>query len=345
MIFCMKQIISAFTLLFILFPVYGFSQSYNIGEKTIAYTDSIRNRPVKFELWYPTKETDPTAERKTDLPFILEPTIRNAAFINQKTPLIILSHGSGGNRFSLAWLAISLAKQGYVVAAPDHWGGTFDNMIPGLYISYWERPLDISFLITKILSDTSLTSFIDPEKIGVAGFSFGGYTSLALAGADINCSVLKRNSKTKQGEKEFYIPELGDLRKIIDTIPCNKKETTFKDDRIKVFVAFAPGLGLGFDNMEQTKNVTDPVLIIAAGNDQVAPVNTNAEKYHSFIPSSQYIILDKNTSHYIFLNEGDDQLKKEAKHFFTDNKTINRKEIHRTIALEVADFFGQTLKK
>jgi predicted dienelactone hydrolase len=222
------------------------AQQKNVGEKTFAFTDSSRNRPVKVELWYPTNDTDPNSERKTDLPFILPATIRDARFTNQKLPLIVLSHGSGGNRFSLAWLAISLAKQGYVVTAPDHWGGTFDNMVPAYYIKYWERPRDISFAITKLIDETSLRDNINPSLIGVAGYSYGGYTSLALAGADIDCDVLKKNAKTPQGKTEFTIPEVGDIRKMIDTISCIKILRTFKDDRIKAFVAMAPGLGLGY---------------------------------------------------------------------------------------------------
>jgi predicted dienelactone hydrolase len=54
------------------------------------------------------------------------------------------------------------------------------------------RPLDVSFLITRMLekNDTPGDDFyqsIDPERIGVCGHSFGGFTSFAMAagfGAD-----------------------------------------------------------------------------------------------------------------------------------------------------------------
>jgi predicted dienelactone hydrolase len=341
----MKQFLAIISMILLL-PISNLAQSYNVGEKTVVYTDSSRNRPIKAEVWYPTNEKDALGERKTDLPFILDATIRNATVINQKLPLIILSHGSGGNRFSLAWLAIALSRQGYMVASLDHWGGTFGNMIPKYYIRYWERPLDVSCLIAKLFTDSSMSSCIDKDKIGVIGYSFGGYTSLALAGADLDCNTLKRNSKTKQGKKEFNIPQLGDLTKIIDTIPCNEKEPGFKDDRIRAFIAFAPGLGLGYSNMEQCKHVKDPVLIIAAGNeDQVAPLSTNAQKYQTLITTSKLIVLDEKTGHYIFLNEGDTALKKEARQLFTDNKMINRKEIHGKITSEVLNFLSQALIK
>ena len=340
----MKQILKTFTFL-ILFPIYSFGQNYNVGEQTIVYADSMRNRPIKVEFWYPTNDIDPAFEKKTDLPFILSPTIRNASFIKQVFPLVLLSHGTGGNRFGLAWLAIALAKQGYIVLAPDHWGNTYDKKIPKFFVRYWERPLDISFLITHILSDKSLSQYVNKEKIGVAGFSFGGYTSLALAGAELNCNLLKTISKTEQGKEEFNIPELGDLRKLIDKIPCDSIQISLKDNRIKAFVALSPALGLGFDNIEQTKSINSPILIIGAENDQIAPMKTNAENYNKLIPNSTFIKLEGKVGHYIFLNEGNKSLEKEAKKYYKDDKTVDREVIHKDVEKEIITFFYNTLNK
>lgn len=340
----MKKLLRTVTFL-MLFHICSFGQKYNVGEQTIVYTDSTRNRLIKTEIWYPTNEIDSTFEKKTELPFILNPTIRNAVFVKQYFPLILLSHGTGGNRFGLAWLAIALAKQGYIVVAPDHWGNTYDNKIPEYFVRYWERPLDISFLITQILNDTSLSQYVDKEKIGVVGFSFGGYTSLALAGAELNCNLLKTISKTDLGKKEFNIPELGDLRNLIDKIPCDNIQSSFKDNRIKVAVALSPALGLGFDNIDQVKSINSPILIIGAESDEIAPINTNAEHYHKLIPNSIYLKLEGEVGHYIFLNSGNNSLIKEAKKYYRDDKTINRETIHRNVEKVIIMFFENALNK
>ena len=340
----MKQRLKTFAFL-ILFPICSFGQNYNVGEQTNVYIDSLRNRPIKVEFWYPTNDIDPKFEKKTELPFILNLTIRNANFIKQEFPVILLSHGTGGNRLGLAWLAIALAKQGYIVVAPDHWGNTFDNKIPKYFVRYWERPMDISFLISHILSDKSFSQYVDKEKIGVVGFSFGGYTSLALAGAELNCNLLKTIAKTDEGKKEFNIPELGDLRKLIENIPCDSIQKSFKDNRVKAFVALSPALGLGFDNVEQTKNINSPTLIIGAENDQIAPIKTNAENYNKLISNSVFVKLEGKVGHYIFLNEGNESLKKEAKKYYGDDKSINRKAIHDDVEKEIIKFFHNTLNK
>jgi predicted dienelactone hydrolase len=326
-------------------PLFIFGQSFNVGEKSLVYQDSSRNRPVKTEIWYPTYEIDSTFERITDLPFILKPTIRDANFIQKDFPLVLLSHGTGGNRFSLAWLAIALAEKGYIIAAPDHWGNTLDNKIPEYFVRYWERPLDISFLITQILADKSIGYYINKDKIGVAGFSFGGYTSLALAGADLECTLLKTNAKTPDGKKEFNIPELGDLRKLIEQISCDNVPKTFKDRRIKAFVALSPALGLGFNSTGQTKNIDSPVLIFGAENDNIAPTKTNAEFYSELIHGSEFILLKGKAGHYVFLNSASENLKKEAKKYYMDDKSVNRDSIHKKVEEEIIMFFQKSFNK
>jgi predicted dienelactone hydrolase len=326
-------------------PIFIFGQSFNVGEKSLLYQDSSRNRPVKVEIWYPTYEIDSTFERITNLPFILNPTIRDANFVQNDFPLVLLSHGTGGNRFSLAWLAIALAKKGYIIAAPDHWGNTYDNKIPEYFVRYWERPLDISFLITQILDDKSIGHYVNKDKIGIVGFSFGGYTALALAGANLECTLLKTNATTPNGKKEFNIPELGDLSKLIEQISCDKVQKTFKDNRIKAFVALSPALGLGFNNTEQTKTIDSPVLIFGADNDNIAPIKTNAEFYSKLIHNSEFILLEGKVGHYVFLNVADESLKKEAKKYYIDNITVNRDSIHKKAEKEINLFFLKSFSK
>ena len=335
----MKQV--KILLIFLAIPIFSFAQDFNVGEQTINYFDNSRNRQIKAEIWYPTFEIDSLLQRRTDLPFQLPPTIRDAKLIKESFPLIVISHGTGGNRFSLAWLAIELTKSGYIVVAPDHWGNTYDNKIPDYFVRYWDRPEDISFLLTTMLADESINSSIDKTKIGMMGFSLGGYTTLAIAGAQVDCELIKERAKTKEGKKEFTIPELGDLRKLIYEINCDEIPTTFKDDRFKVFVAMAPALGLGMPN--EKHNIKEPVLIIGANNDKVAPIKSNALKYHRLIPKSKFTLLEGKTGHYIFLNKGNNELQKQAKIYYSDDKSVNRQLIHEQVTKEVLLFLKDNL--
>ena len=315
---------------------------YNIGQTTLLYNDSTRKRPLKTEIWYPTADT--TKPNVTlDYPFKLPPTSKNADIIPAKFPLILLSHGTGGNRISLIWLASELAANGYIVAAVDHWGNTHDNKIPENFVKVWDRPLDISYILDKLLIEPQFKAHINSNKIGIAGFSLGGYTAIALAGGIIDYDLLKEFSQTAEGQTEFNIPELGDVSKLMTTEIINQGNNHFenlKDKRISAFVAMAPAIGQGFNNKKQFENINKPLLIIGAHSDERAPVATNVEHYNKLIKSSKYIELEDNIGHYIFMNEAKNGLKRAAPIIFKDKKGVNRISIHKKVSKLILTFFN-----
>ena len=77
----MKQV--KILLIFLAIPIFSFAQDFNVGEQTINYFDNSRNRQIKAEIWYPTFEIDSLLQRRTDLPFQLPPTIRDAKLIEE----------------------------------------------------------------------------------------------------------------------------------------------------------------------------------------------------------------------------------------------------------------------
>jgi predicted dienelactone hydrolase len=326
-------------LLLSVLSVFCYGQVSNVGEQTFSYTDDTRERPVKTQVWYPTTNRN---MKDTELPFILSPTVKNATFVNKKHPLVVLSHGTGGNRMSLSWLAIELAKNGYVVIAPDHWGNTLDNKIPEYFVRYWERPLDMSFLLSSFLQDKRFNNYVDSKRIAALGFSLGGYTALALAGIQLDCETLKLNASSEQGNQEFTVPEFGDLGRLVNNISCKKVPANLRDSRFKVHIALAPALGLGLS--EQQPNITSPVLIIGANDDQIAPIETNGIKYSRAIPGSKFVKLEGKTGHYIFLNEGNQQLRQEESTYYQDDNTVDRRLIHIQIVAEIRDYLSSHLR-
>jgi len=317
----------------IIFLAYSFLPAQkNIHHISKEYTDVSRgNRLLLTEIWYP-----------QDL--VIEPGKEfsaNSQVYAKIYPLVALSHGTGGNRFSLIWLAKKLAAEGFIVVSVDHFGNTTDNRIPEYFVKYWERPLDISFIISQLLKDSEFSNVTDHNKLAVIGFSLGGYTSMALAGAKLDCSLLKKAAKSKQGKQELTVPEMGDLTPLIEQIDCKQIPDNLKDERIKAFVALSPALGLGFSTKDQFK-VQAPVLIIGTDNDKIAPVKSNAAKYHRFIPTSQLQVLKGNLGHYIFLPKVKEYSAAEAI-YFEDPKGVDRTEVHREVGEMIIDFLKKSL--
>lgn len=321
----------------------SFAQT-NIGQRTFHFKDEKRNRPVVTEVWYPTTDTLKVQD-KAFSPFLRVSTVRDGKLPAGKLPIIMLSHGTGGGRLTLEWLASALAQNGFIVAAVDHWGNTFDNKIRIEFLKPWERPQDISFALTSLLNNHDFKTVIDPQRIGAAGFSFGGYTVIALAGGEFDFEVLRNYYKTI-GHKELDIPEYPGLVKYLDdsTLLAGAKHyPPLKDKRIKAFFSISPALGPGFTARQQIKNISGPVYIVGSQSDSIAPVKTNALHYHQLIKGSQYYINPGKVGHYVMLSEAIEPVKKEAPIYFTDHASVDRHAVHLKVDSLAVGFFKKQL--
>lgn len=336
-----------FILLFLPLESLAQSNALHIGEQTFSFKDTARNRPLVTEVWYPTDDVTRKPEARKDYPFITEPTIRNAELPTKKLPLVMISHGTGGGRMTLEWLADALVKQGFIVAAVDHWGNTYDNKIAIEFVTPWKRAQDISFVLTQLLSQPALGKVIDPDRIGAAGFSIGGYTVIALAGAELDLDALEAFSNTQQGVQETNIPEFPNLMQTVDEKDIKAsfaKSGQLKDKRIKAVFTICPAIGQAFPRKDQFKEVKVPVYIVGAESDKMTPVATNAAHYHKMMPKTRLFVVPGKAGHYIFLNEATPIVKQSGDQLFNDDHTVDRHAVHELVGGMAAQFFTEHLK-
>ncbi len=295
---------------------------FKISQLTKTYYDSKRNRELITEMWIPDISSSETFR------------------------LIMFSHGTGGNRVASQWFCEGLAKRGFLVAAVDHYGNTFTNPIPKEFVTVWQRPLDISFVLSKLLIEKEFAGKINQKKIYAAGFSLGGFTSIVLAGARFDLDKFINFIHTPQGFKESNIPEMPGLINLFEQDSIRqlfKRAPNLKDTRIKAIFVMAPALGQGFSSKDQMKDVNIPVFIVGAESDSIAPIMTNALNYRRLIPGSKWYLVKGKAGHYIFLNEGNDEMKQAAPTFFKDPEDVDRNKIHQEI-ISKADLFFSSQK-
>ncbi len=174
---------------------------YPIGVRTITFVDDTRlavggtgGRPVKVEVYYPSTAAAIAGKPRDvvslfNIPLATTTAYRDVDRAAGAFPLVLFSHGNLGIRFQSFFFAAHLASHGYVVVSPDHHGNTFVDQLAGIVDpdSAVNRPLDLRFLLDTLLglnatAGNFFTGALDPAKIGVSGHSFGGYTTLAIAG-------------------------------------------------------------------------------------------------------------------------------------------------------------------
>ena len=92
--------------------------------------------------------------------------------------------------------AAALADAGFVVAAINHPGDNGkDSSRSRRPFRFVSRPADLVRLLDFLLKDWKDKAVVDPAKIGLFGFSKGGYTGLALIGAAPDFARFARGCK------------------------------------------------------------------------------------------------------------------------------------------------------
>ncbi|MBD2090147.1 alpha/beta hydrolase [Microcoleus sp. FACHB-1515] len=191
-------------------------------------------------------------------------------------PVIVISHGLGSDRTSFAYLAEHLASYGFAVALVEHPGSNtaqLEALLSGRAgeviqpEEFVDRALDIRLLLNDLnrrsRNDPLFRGRLNVQQVGVIGQSFGGYTALALAGAEINRDQLRQDCPP------------GDSFNLSLLLQCQandlpQRTPRLRDDRIKAVMALNP-FNSSIFGQENLAPINLPVMIVSGSADTVTP--------------------------------------------------------------------------
>ena len=293
--------------------------------------------------------------------FELPPVVQGAplADISHKYPLILISHGTGGCAPAMLWLGHYLAAHGYIVAAVNHHGNTCGEPKgdPRGYMLGWERPQDLEVVLDRLLADPQFGLRIDRQRIGAAGFSLGGYTVLAVAGARLDrarylrfCASPARDFTCAPQDEFPQAPQLfAQLEKTDPVVKEALKHSgdSYRDPRVRAVFAIAPVFGSGFAEKD-VSGIRIPIEIVDGAGDTVAPPATNAERYAALIHGSRLVIIPGKVGHYDFVPVCSESGKKMAPQMGMgrlcyDDPSVDRSKVQQDVRAMALKFFDRTL--
>lgn len=317
------------------------ARPHKVGVTQLSLEDTARKRPLPVRLWYP------AAAAAVEQPQAYARAFKgsaapDAAFGAGPAPLVVLSHGDRGNNTNQSWLAEALAANGTIVAAVDHWKNTTDDFIPEATIQVWERPQDLSFVVSALLADATWKGRIDPARIGAAGHSSGGYSALALAGAVYSPFRLREYCQGPQAGPDCALGK-GLAYETIDFKPSMK---SYRDARIRAVFAMAPAVGPSIEPAS-LQGIAIPVHIVAAANDELVPFEQHAARYARGIPDARLTTL-AGGGHFVFMPECN--LVATVFTWFhrydicgRRHDEVVRTDVHAQVARAAVEFFGASL--
>ena len=282
---------------------------------------------------YPTKAAAGTT---TLGPFTIAAT-RGSAPAPGSYPLIVISHGTGGSSLGHHDTMTALARAGFIAAAVEHPRDNYrDDSGFATDLQLVGRPHHIVALIDGVLADPTVGASIDKDRIGMAGHSAGGYTSLVIAGAVPNFALAK-----EYREAVAFDP----YRARADAVKERRTRPDLKfvsDPRVHAILLMAPALGYTFDKVALDK-VRVPVRIYRPSADEMLPQPWHAERIAQTLPMPpEYVVLD-GAGHFVFLAPCSWTFALMAKQACTDPPGVDRIAIHQKLNSEMIAFFRKSL--
>ena len=251
-------------------------------------------------------------------------------------PLIVISHGNGGDFRSHHDTAMALAKAGFVVAALTHTGDNWRDQSRATDVV--GRTRQLSVLIDYMTRDWSGHAGIDASRIGAFGFSAGGFTVLAAAGGDPDLSRLTDHCRANPG---FYDCRL--IAQHPDTVRGAAAAPRLAHDaRLKALVVAAPALGFTF-TPDGLSHVTQPIQLWQAGTDQILPAPFYVEPVRDALPTPPEYRRVEGAGHFDFLPPCSPELAAAAPMICAPTPGFDRAAFHETLNREVVRFFKEKL--
>jgi predicted dienelactone hydrolase len=217
------------------------------------------------------------------------PVHENAKPAAGKHPLILLSHGWGGNYARLGWLGAGLVEKGAVVVAVNHPNSTTGDLNKTSALNHWTRAQDLSLALDHVLNDPVFAEIIDTKRIYSAGFSYGGWTALSLAGLKGRAEGYGPYCKAA-GDGSTHCRELKNMGIKISETDTDKWHASYKDKRVAAAAAIDPALTWGLAP-DDTADLNGPVLLIGLGegNDRLAATDTSAagSNFEALFPAAK----------------------------------------------------------
>jgi predicted dienelactone hydrolase len=306
-------------------------------------------------VWYPAEATareKPLVIRGLDI-FELGRAAQDAppAAKTARFPLVVISHGTGGSALSMAWLGEALAAHGYIAAAVNHPGNNATEPYTAKGFSiWWERARDLSETIGGMMADAKFGDRIDPERIGSAGFSLGGYTMIEIAGGITDLQGFVHfcdspNTGANCASPPEFPSLVEDFRKLLREHPeaLRHSGNSFRDARVRAVFAMAPGLGPAF-TPSSLEAIAIPVQIVAGEADQNVPIELNAKYFAAKIPGAKLHIFSGNVAHYVFLDSCSEIGRKSLPTLCIDGQGVDRDAIHADTVRRALQFFRVALE-
>jgi predicted dienelactone hydrolase len=285
--------------------------------------------PITIGIWYPSDA--PVSDQRLEL--FHQSVAPDGAVTAGTHPMVVISHGQAGSLAGHYDTALALAGAGYVVVALTHTGDNWRDQSNVLNIM--DRARQVHSVIDYMLADWPDHGSIDPARIGLFGYSAGGFTGLVAIGGKPDLG--KVGPYCADHAEEFtctLVAAHGGSARVAGPAVA--------DPRIKAAVIAAPALGFTFVP-DGLRGVTIPVQLWRADDDHVLPAPNYADAVRTALPNPPDFEPVPIADHFDFLAPCNAALAKAVPVICKDPPDFDRTAFHQRLNASMIAFFNRTL--
>jgi predicted dienelactone hydrolase len=289
--------------------------------------------PLEAGIWYPSDA--PASPRPLGL--FVQTVAAGAPVTGRGLPLVVMSHGTGGTFEGHYDTALALAEAGFVVASVTHTGDNYRDQ--SAFSRVENRPRHMKALIDYMLASWPRHDALDPARIGMFGFSAGGFTALVAIGGVPDMTRVA--SFCAAHPDDWACNRARELRNGPPAPPA-PPSAFVHDPRIAAAVVAAPAIGYVF-TPEGLSGVKIPIQLWRGDRDEILTNPYHAQNVHDGLPIKPEYRVVPNAGHFAFLAPCNAALQSIAPDICRDPAGFDRATFHREFNAAVVAFFKAKL--
>lgn len=315
---------------------------WQAGYRTLNTSAGVDTPATHIAIWYPTRQRERIYREGA---FTMQVAAK-APLSAGRFPVVALSHGAFGRPINHRDLAIALARNGYIVVAPQHDPGA-DAAGFGSARQRDGRPRELLSALLTVRSQPDFAAHFDSGRIGAIGYSAGGYAVLAAMGARSRWINVIGHCLL------HYISDYAFCHGGSGGLPASSKTTSrpvavgkplSAQLSIRSAVLLAPVAAVF--SSEGLVPIRVPVRIHAPDNDQMLNARWHGRWLHDVLKAQETPVelVVTHAGHYVFMSGFPESIRTEAGVAAEDPPGFDRAAFQRKLARDTIEFFGRTLQ-
>ena len=316
------------------------------GFRALTIAAEHHGREMSGALWYPSAGGGRTIFHGENGVFYGTEVLDGARMADGPFPVIVTSHGLGGNIGALGWLSAGLARAGALVISVNHPNSTTRDYDLQEGLKHWTRVQDLQAALDHLAAQPELAAHADFSRTYAVGFSAGGWTALAMGGLRADLEGYAAHCETAP-PSPFHCSDLTRRGADLQAYSAREWNAGRKDDRIRAAAAIDPALTYGLGKAHAL-DLVDKVLLIGLGTSETRlPATDFTETGSGFaahLPEAE-IEMMAPAAHFsallpckprgpaILAEEGDEPV-------CDDPPGVDRESLHERIVTRIASFLG-----